>query len=67
MGPETSATAILNRSAVIYTSSLAAGTIEETLKEDGKILKEQRDIAAFNALYAGKANAILKALSAPHD
>ena len=67
LGPETNASAILYRAANIYTSSLAAGTIVETLEEDGQILTERRDLAAFRALYAGRANAIFKALNAPND
>ena len=67
MGPETSASAIFYRDANVYTSSLAAGTIEETLEEDGNVLKEQRDLAAFRALYQGRANAILKALNEPNE
>ena len=67
IGPETSGSAILYRNDNVYTSSLAAGTIQETLEEDGHILKERRDLAGFIALYQGRANAILKALNAPHE
>ena len=51
LGPETSAKAILYREERTYTSSLAAGTILETLREDGTILKKRRDLAAFRVLY----------------
>ena len=67
LGPETNSSAILYRDASVYTSSLAAGTIVQTLEKDGKILKERRDLAAFMALYQGRANAILKALNAPNE
>ena len=67
LGPESSASSILYRDASVYTSSLAAGTIVQTLEKDGKILKERRDLAAFMALYQGRANAILKALNAPNE
>ena len=67
LGPETSASAFLYRDASVYTSSLAAGTIIATLEEDGTVLKERRDLAAFRALYQGRANAVLKALNGPSE
>ena len=67
IGHETSASAILYRDASVYTSSLAASTIAETLDEDGSILKERRDVAAFRALFEGRANAVLKALTEPKE
>ena len=67
LGPETSTSAILYRDESDYASSLAAGTIVETLVEDGNILMEQRDLAAFRALYQGRANAILKALNVHNE
>ena len=63
LGPETSASAILNRDASIYTSSIAAGTIVETLEEDGFLLYKQRDLAAYRALYASRSSIVPKALN----
>ena len=65
LGPDTSASAILYRDAGVYTRSLAAGTIIETLEEDGILLQKRRDLAAFRALYAGRTNDLIKALNAP--
>ena len=67
IGDETSVSAILYRDASVYSGSLAAGTILETLEEDGTILKMRRDLDAFRALDEGQANAVLKALNAPSE
>ena len=62
LGPKTS----LYLDASIYSSSLVADIIAETFTEDGgNVLKAQRDLAVFRALYECRVNAILKALNAP--
>ena len=65
IGDETNASAFLYRDVSVYTSSLAAGTIPNTLEEGGNISQAQHYNGSFGARYETQINAVPNALNPP--